>query len=113
MYRFKSDREHRMKFEEVQESDGLKVGDIVTAHMAGYHRITKIFKRTPEDVGPFHIAAYVLYKPLLNANGTKSSKKEYGCDIGFCKPALQSIDEQIKTLEVTRNKILDLQFDPK
>lgn len=101
-----------MKFEEVQESDGFKVGDIVTAHTAGYHQLTKIFKRTPEEgelVGPFPIAAYVLYKPLLNANGTKSSKKEWGCDIGYCKPALQSIDEQIKALQAIRNKILDLE----
>ena len=101
--------------EEVQEIDGFKVGDIVTAYSDGYHRITKIFKRTPEqgDFIGMEIRAYVHYQPLLFANGKESHKKEAGCDISFCKHALLAIDEEIKNLESIRNKILELQFDSK
>ena len=93
----------------------MKVGDIITAYHAGFHRLDKIEKRYIDE----RMSQYDIYKdkkigdeysPLFryttiaDSNG-KPKKGSKACDAGFCRLATISIDEEIKALTERIDKL--------
>ena len=108
-----------MRFEEVLELDGFKVGDIVCAFHKGYHKIVKIHRRFEEEedrrwseepfLGEKEISGLVTYTSLFSSKGTDWKRKENSCDIFGIHLAIPFIEQNIKDLQETREKILHLQ----
>lgn len=104
----------------------MKIGDIISAYHEGYHKITKISKRwkhitennvyindeyNPDTCGEpigdliYYIKVYSSDGKPVNSNKTKCS------DISFCKPANQSISEEIFKLTEKIRNLKDIQLN--
>lgn len=77
----------------MNEYEGMKVGDLVTGYHKGYHRLLVIEHR--KSFKPlFH------YRCEFNASGKKMNSKQMRCcDAGFCRPAADSVEEAINTTQ--------------
>lgn len=109
-----------------QEYNGMKVGDVICTHNAGYHVLLNInrrfctqdsydrhYKDMPLDrphrleVGDEYSPSFV-YVKVDPATGKLGRHGE--CDSHYCKPGIQSLEDQITILQKQRNKLKELNF---
>lgn len=97
----------------------MKIGDLITAYKSGIHRIINIQERWEHKDGfmkPYQfelndlcgrkIGDLVTYVQVANSNGKLiNSKKEFSCDICFCKP----LENYISSLEEIIVKLKELE----
>ena len=96
-----------MVITEIQEQNGIKVGDYVAAYNAGYHQVIKIKQIVYDETDGFLYAIYgkkpqylVQYKQIFTKTGKEvKSTRLYSCDILFCKNAFISLTREIEKLQ--------------
>ena len=93
----------------------MKVGDIITAYHAGFHRIDRIEKRYITDelqakhykgkkVGDERSSLYY-YTRIADGSCNPKKGQERNCDESYCKLATTSIEEEVKALEERIDKL--------
>jgi hypothetical protein len=66
----------------------IKVGDIISAYLTGYHKVTKIEERGGE-VPLFY------YQMVADKNGKPKNSKENYCDAAYCRHAKETLIEEV------------------
>lgn len=103
----------------------LKVGDVITAYHAGYHRVTKVERRfyTKDDEQRYNgrykageeFNSLIEYETLADAKGKLRKKpgKAKHCDAGFCtlvskERAEQEYQEAVDAAGVIKQTVLNI-----
>jgi len=105
----------------------LQIGQIVTTYYAGYFRITRIERRWKnktkekeweqsaynikgehtEECGE-EMNSLIYFTQLYDAKGNPKKSKEKCCVDSFCKPAIESIQEEIQSLQEIITKLSNI-----
>lgn len=82
----------------MEEYNGIKIGDLITAYNAGYHRVVMIEERDDISLPLFH------FKRVYDSKGNKKGGRVKTCASVYCKPASIGLIERINQLneEITR-----------
>ena len=105
-------------------------GQKVTTYYAGYFEVTRIERRWKNKTKEkeWEQSAYnirgehteecgeemnpiIYFKQLYDAKGNPKKSKEKGCDMAFCKPAIDSLNAEIQSLQELVNKLSNLKLD--
>ena len=79
-----------------QNKNKMKVGDIITAYHAGYHRLEEIHEDS-------HLCTYVTIADSSGNPKKGTTKKK--CSLHYCKMATDHIDEEILFLSERIEKL--------
>ena len=86
---------------------GIKVGDLITAYHAGYHRVVGFHTYADK-----HPAQQVEYQTLLNKAGKSSKvKRTKSCHIDYCEVVTEAavqaqFEAEVKAAEAKRDSLL-------
>lgn len=89
----------------------LKVGDIITAYHAGYHKVTGIERRFDYQGKEFN--SIIHYVRVANGQGKRARSSKKRCDASFCeKVTIKNINTKISkavvNLEEKRISLINL-----
>jgi hypothetical protein len=106
------------------------IGQKITTYYAGYFEVTRIERRWLNKTKDTEYAqrAYnirgeytdecgeefspiIYFKQLYDAKGNPKKSKEKGCDMSYCKPAIDSVNAEIQSLQELVNKLSNLKLD--
>jgi len=106
------------------------IGQKITTYYAGYFEVTRIERRwlnktkdteyaqraynitcefTDECGDEFNHIIY--FKQLYDAKGNPKKSKEKSCDSSFCKPAVETLNAEIQSLQEMLNKLSNLKLN--
>jgi hypothetical protein len=80
----------------LQYDETIKIGDIISAYQAGYHKVVEIQER--EGSTPF-----IHYVRVANQNWMPAESKKFSCDASYCIHAQDTLVREI----LVRQKQLD------
>lgn len=106
------------------------IGQKITTYYAGYFEVTRIERRWlnktkdteyaqraynirgeyTDECGE-EILPLIYFKQLYDAKGNPKKSKEKGCDMSYCKPAVETINAEIQSLQEMINKLSNLKLD--
>lgn len=106
------------------------IGQKITTYYAGYFEVTRIERRWKNKTKDTEYAqrAYCIssehtdecgeevnpiihFKQLYDAKGNPKKSKEKGCDMSYCKPAVETLNAEIQSLQEMLNKLSNLKLD--
>ena len=105
------------------------IGQKITTYYAGYFEVTRIERRWLNKTKDteYDQSAYCIigehtdecgkeFSPIIyfiqryDTKGNPKKSKEKGCDSSFCKPAKETLNAEIQSLQETLNKLSNLNF---
>ena len=81
----------------------MKDGDLVTSYWSGYYKIIKIIDREAPN------KELVELEQIFDSKGVKLKKTKFkSCDISYCKPAKEHIQNEIMKLQNILNNLKEM-----
>ncbi len=106
------------------------IGQKITTYYAGYFEVTRIVRRwknktkdTEYTQGAYFISGehtddcgdemrpIIYFIQLYDAKGNPKKSKEKCCDMCYCKPATETLNAEIQSLQELVNRLSNLKLD--
>lgn len=107
----------------------FQIGQLITTYYAGYFEVTRTVRRWKDvsQKNEHYQNAYCIsgeynsncgeeINPIIyfiqryDTKGNPKKSKEKSCDSSFCKPAVETLNVEIQSLQETLNKLSNLNF---
>jgi hypothetical protein len=111
-------------------NDQFQIGQIISTYYLGYFKVTRIERRWKNKTKEteYEQSAYcilgeytdecgdemnsiIYYTQLYDAKGNPKTSKEKACDSSFCKPAIDSLNTEIQSLQEIITKLSNIKLD--
>lgn len=84
----------------------IKVGDIIVAYHSGFHEVTDIEERKGG------LPPLVYYVQIADSKGKRrKGRRTLKCDMCFCGPYKEWIEEELQKLEKTKQSLITLSLN--